>query len=279
MEEKTMKKLLALLLCLLLVCSAFVLASCDATDKADDDKNESSNSDTSSDKKDDSSKEPSTLNGKTAEELYALALEKVAGLTNFEMTATQVIEMTYEGDTITMNQIVINKMNGQDCYMKMENDMSPDANMEMWYVDEWMYVITEGVQNKANITWEEMQETYMPEGATAEGALMNIPEAWFKDVKFEQEGDAYYLEFIVSGEEYLTYMDSTSLGAYLEGVDDVSYKVYFDKDGNLGQIVTEFDFVIETISCHAVSTSTVTNIGSVTIEAPEGTFADVTDQM
>ena len=230
-----MKKLLALLLCLLLVCSAFVLASCDATDKADDDKNESSNSDTSSDKKDDSSKEPSTLNGKTAEELYALALEKVAGLTNFEMTATQVIEMTYEGDTITMNQIVINKMNGQDCYMKMENDMSPDANMEMWYVDEWMYVITEGVQNKANITWEEMQETYMPEGATAEGALMNIPEAWFKDVKFEQEGDAYYVNYPIGTTQRVFLQFHLERGNRHE--DRYCMRIYFFWDDDTNQVV------------------------------------------
>lgn len=272
-----MKKLLSLLLCLILVCSVFVLASCDATDNDNDDNNEPSNSDTNSDKKDDLS----TLNGKTAEELYDAAIAKVAGLTNFEMTATQVITLTYEedGDSFTMNQSIVSKMNGQDCYMKAENDSAPESNMEMWYVDEWMYVITNGVQNKANITWEDMQEKYMPEGANAEGALMNIPKEWFKDVKFEQEGNAYYLEFIVSGEEYLTYMSSTSLGAYLDGVDDVSYKVYFDKDGNLGDIVTEFEFVVEGFRCHALSTSKIANVGTTVIDTPSGNFNDVTGQM
>ena len=180
-----MKKLIALMLCLVLACSAFVLTSCDdPTADTGNDQKEPSNDNADADQDKGLSDDLSTLNGKTAEDLYALALEKIAGLENFELVATQVLTMTHQGESITMNQTVINKMDGQDCYLKSENDTTPDANMEVWYVDEWYYVISKGVQNKANISWEKVQENYMPEGATAEGALMNIPEAWFKDVKF-----------------------------------------------------------------------------------------------
>lgn len=220
------------------------------------------------------------LNGKTPEELYAAALESVKGLTNYEMTTTQVITMTYQGMSIPMTQVVVSKMDGQNIYLETTNDFESSQNMTAWYVDEWFYVIQENVNAKANITYQEMQEKYMPEGATSDGALMNIPENWFKDIKFMKDGDKYYIELVVSGEEYLEYMQSTALGNQLQGVDDVIYRVYFDANGNLGDVVTEFAFAMDGgIDCYAVSTATIENIGTTVIEAPSGEFIDVTDQM
>ncbi|MBQ9761411.1 MAG: hypothetical protein IJW16_08715 [Clostridia bacterium] len=257
-----MKKLLSILLCLALICcSAFTQVACDDEDDNSDGKG------------------VATLNGKTPQDLYSAALAKVKGLTNYEMTTTQVITMSAQGQTVTMNQVLLSKINGQDNYVKLANDMESSVNMETWYVGEWVYVITNTARNKANITYAEMVDKYMPDGATGESALMNIPEAWFKDVRFQQEGEKYYIQFIVSGEEYTTFMKSTALGDKLQGVEDVSYKVYFDAQGELGDIITEFDYTVEGIACSAVSTSKIANIGGVSIEAPQGNFNDVTNFM
>ncbi|MBQ2999247.1 MAG: hypothetical protein IJD64_02175 [Clostridia bacterium] len=276
-----MKKIIALFLCMLLIGSMLILSSCD--DTSDDPAPTEQKDD--SEKKDDPPKGLETLNGKTPKELYNEALATLASYTNYQMTTTQLITMSAQGQSQDINQIVITKMDGNESYVKMTNDMDSSANMETWYVDEWLYTISKGTSAKANITWEEMQEKFMPEGAGSDSALMNIPESWYKDIRFMEDGENYYLEFIVSGEEYCEYMQSTALGDQLQGVDDVSYKVYFDKDGNLGEIVTEFDYVVKegslTIQCHAVSTSYISNVGNVSIEAPENadSFIDVTGRI
>ena len=255
-----MKKLLALLLCLMMIVSVFTLASCKKEDKEEGEKTFE------------------TLNGKTAEELYNEALAKLQGLDNFETVTTQVITMKVEGQKIDMNQVVITKKAGQNVYTKSTNDMEATAEMEVWYVDEWLYAKTFGQSFKANISYEQMEEEFMPEGANADGALLQIPESWFKDIAFRQSGNSYYIEFIVSGDEYLEYLSSASgLGNYLDGIDDVSYKVYFTSDGELRDIVTEFKMEVQGVKCDVESVSVVKNVGSTTITAPEGTFADYTE--
>ena len=170
-------------------------------------------------------------------------------------------------------------------YIKTTNDAAPEANMEIWYVDEWMYVISNGTSAKANITFEEMQENYMPEGATGSGALMMIPESWFEDITFEKDGDLYYIEFIVSGEDYLEYMQGMAFGDQIKDLDNISYIVYFDQNGELGNIVTRVDYQVTesgyTFDCHLEGISTISNIGNVTVQGPENPndFIDVTETM
>lgn len=109
----------------------------------------------------------------------------------------------------------------------------------------------------------------MPKGATAEGALMNIPSDWFVDVKFTKVSDnEYYLEFIVSGEEYKEYMNG-ALNDMVNGIENISYKVYFNGEGTLGSIVTTFEMEIMGVTASVTSTSTISNIGTTQITAPE----------
>lgn len=276
-----MKKLIALFLCLLLIGSMLVLSACDDTTIPTDDQQTTDNSTQTPDNKDTAPKGIATLNGKTPEELYDAAVAKLATLTNYEMTSTQLITMSYGGQQMPINQVVVAKVNGLEQYIKSTNDMEESGNMEMWYINEWMYVIANNVHNKANITHDIMAEYYLPEGSTGDSALMSFPKEWFKDIQFFQDGEAYYIEFVVSGEEYCQYMKSTSLGDLVQGVTDISYKVYFDKDGNLGDIVTEFDYVVQNINCHLKATSSISNIGNVVIEAPANpdSFVDVTASM
>lgn len=243
-----MKKFLSLMLCIIMIAATFSLVACNGGEDL------------------------TKLNGKTAEQLYNEALDKVKGLTNFELDATATISMELNNQTQTIDVKTVSKMDGQNVYVKVDNDMDASANMEAWYVDEVFYGEAAGQKFKAEITYEDYVEKYMPEGATAEGALMQIPEAWFKDTKFIKTSDGmYYIEFVVSGEDYLTYMQNSALGSMLSNIaiDDISYKVYFDKDANLGDIVTEFSMTEQGVKMTATAVSKISNIGTTTITVPE----------
>ncbi|MBO5938532.1 MAG: hypothetical protein J6Q82_03425 [Clostridia bacterium] len=282
-----MKRILSILLCLILIGSMLTLASCDETTVPSNDET-TENTDDSNNPSSSGGKTPKegvdVLNGKTPKELYEAAIEKVSAMTNYELITNQVIDMTYQNQSLpTVNQVVISKLNGQEQYVKSTNDADASANMEIWYVNDWLYTTMGGSSVKANITWQQMQDNFMPEGASGSGLLMNIPESWFKNIRFEKDGELYFIEFTVSGEDYLKYMQSTALGDMIKDATDVTYIVYFDANGELGDIITKCDYVVTesgyTINCHLESTSTLSNVGNVTITAPEGNFIDVTGNM
>ncbi len=236
-----MKKLLALLLAMTLIFSMFVLASCGNKDK-DDDKNDG----------DDSTME--TLAGKTPEELYETAKEKLSAATSFIITAEQEIVMTYEGESMTMNQTVISKRQGDNEYVKSYNDMSPAANMEVWYVDGMLYANTSSGKIKTELDKEQFMQQYMSKDPS-ESTLLDIPESWFEDMKFEAKDDRWVLKFSISEEKYEEML--TKIGNPVDVVDDVQYEIIFDDDGNLEEIITLFNMEIYGVSASAVSTSTV----------------------
>ncbi len=241
-----MKKILTLVLAALMLVSAFCLASCN---------------------KDELKK----LDGKTPEALYQATQEKLKGKDNYTMVSSQKITLTAEGQEMVVNQSVTAKMAGKNSYAKIDNDMEASASMEVWYVDEMYYGIQNGKKIKAPLSWETYEEEYLPEGSTSENALLNIPDTWFKDLKFKRDGDNYYLEFLVSGEEYTKYLGEFSQfkQAGVE-IGDVSYKVYFDKDANLGDVITEFDYTVSGVSAHALTKSVISDIDQTEVTAPEG---------
>ncbi|MBO5525708.1 MAG: hypothetical protein J5993_03065 [Clostridia bacterium] len=257
-----MKKFLAFLFSSLMLFSVMAISACD-------------NGSTPSDK------EVNTLNEKTPEQLYSLAMDTVKELDNFQLDIVQVIEMSYEGETMTMNQTVTTKKAGQNEYLKSTNDMG-SGEMEAWYVDETFYGILPTGKMYAKISYEQYVEKFMPDGATAEGALMNIPAEWFVDVKFQKVSDnEYYLEFIVSGEEYKQFMNG-ALNNMVDGIENISYKVYFDGKGTLGNIVTAFEMDVMGVKASVISTATISNIGTTTITAPDvtdGSWVDVTGRI
>ena len=246
-----MKKFLSLLLALVLVCTMFSLVSCDQSDK-------------DRDKDKDDEKTVETLNGKTPEELYLAAQETLKIAPSYSVESTQVITMSYQGESMVMNQAVFNKINGDDSYVKTSNDMDSSMSMEAWYVDGVVYAAMNGMKVKANVDKEEFMQQYMGKDPS-ESTLLDIPESWFEDIKFEKSGDAWVLNFVVSGEEYSQYFENIGLGGEISG--NVKHKVYFDKNGNLEKVDTTFDMSVQGIDAHCVSTSIIT-IETVTITPP-----------
>lgn len=206
------------------------------------------------------------LNGMTPEELYTETMDKIKDLDSYELNATQVISMA----GMEINQTVLAKRDGKNEYVKTQNTLG-EARIEAWYVDEVIYGSMDGTEFKAEMSYKDYVEKYMPDGAAAEDALMNIPADWFEDIKFlqdEDDKDLFYLEFKLSSEEYMKYIKKTSLDDYLDGVSDIAYRVYFDKKGNLGDIVTEFTMTVEGIEASIISTSVITGMNSTTITVP-----------
>ena len=236
-----MKKILTLVLCIALLASMLSLVSCSDENTAD------------------------TLAGKTPEELYEASQVQLREASSYTVVANQDIIMSVGDQSMTMKQLVESKINGDNSYVKTQNDFDSSLNMEAWYVDGTVYANAFGQKLKANITKAEYMEQYM-NADPSESTLLDIPESWFENIKFEKDGEGWVLNFVVSGEKYTeTFANVGMQGAVISG--EVSHKVFFDADGNLVKVVTSFDMTVSGVSAHCDSISTVT-IGEVAISAP-----------
>ena len=245
-----MKRTLAFILCLLL-CLSVCLAGCSEGNQESGDNG------------------IIKVAGKTPEELYAEALAELKTATSFEAITTQKIVMKAEGQTETMNQTAISRQNGYDVYFKTENDMTPQAEMEVTYVGGVYYLKQNGQKYKMSISHDEMDEliSQMYGGSSAaEQTLLSIPEEWFKDVAFEKDGSSYTMTIKVAAEKYTELIGNMGIsGATFTS--DVEYKVYFDANGNLQKTTATFTFDVYGVQCDCVSTSVIT-IANITISAP-----------
>ena len=259
-----MKKLLALLMCAIIVCSCFMFTACEKTEDEIKDAIE----------KEETFK---TLSGKTPEELYADASELMKNATNFTMTSTQDITMKYQGETMTMTQVIIQKIDGENEYYKMSGVEGADS--EGWYVDGVIYTEMNGTKAKATLSKKDYYEKFL--GSSEEDSkILNIPESWFKDIVFKKSGDEYYIKFSISGEEYTKLFAKLNLQVGLD--DTVDYKVYFNKEGKLLRMETDFDMTVQGISASTKTKSVFSDVGTTApIVAPTNpeSYQDVTDSI
>ena len=246
--KDTMKKIISLLLALTLAFSMLALVSCNSSD---DDSNGGG-------------KTVEKLAGKTPEELYELSRTKLAAATSYSVDSQQVITMSSAGESMTMNQTVVTKVNGNDSYMKSNNDTESSANMEVWYVDGMIYSSMLGMKIKAEMDKDAYMEEYMGTDPS-ETTLLDIPESWFENIKFEKEGDKWVLKFVVSGAKYTEVFENVGLGGEITG--DVIYKLYFDGEGNIEKMSTVFDMTMMGIQAHCDSVSYI-KLENVTITPP-----------
>jgi len=240
-----MKKIISLALTLVLMFSVFALVSCNGGDNTDDTLN---------------AQTAETLAGKTPEQLYEASQEKLKEATEYSITTTQVITMS----GMTMNQTVINKISGDNCYVKMTNDTTPMTNMEVWYVNGMMYMNLYNGKIKGEYDKEQYMQEYMGKDPS-ESTLLDIPESWYKDIQFKKDGDAWMLEFVISAEKYNELFENIDLGGSIAG--DVVYKLYFDTEGNMDKLTTSFDMTVQGVSAHCDQVSNIV-VENVTVTAP-----------
>ena len=253
-----MKKLTALLLALFCVFSLFSMTACD----------------------EEGAKDLKALNGKTPEELYNFTLEKLANIQSYEMQTSQDIAIKGEASSMAMTTSIIAKVAGDNAYSKISaNIFGFQTDTETWYVDGVVYTSVLDEKTKATVSKQEFLDEYFNTD-TEESSLLDIPKSWFKDITFKPDGDSYYLNFVVSGSEFNELFDDADLEeADING--DVSYKVYFDKEGNLSKIITTFDMTVDMglgtpVNASCVSTSHIRLDDTIVITAPEDA-ADYTD--
>ena len=266
-----MKKRILALLCSVLAVSLMTvgMTSCDEDDGGDD------------------GKIAEVFKNKTPEKAYNDALKALESVDNYEMTATQDIKMKMkvDGQSVDQNQeqTIKMKMNGDDQYVKVEGSA---MEQETWYVDGVLYTISGDTKAKATMSLKDFQEQMM--GATSNN-ILQIPEEWFKDVKFQTKDGKTYLTFNIDGNEYLelvgTLLDSLGTAADEMDLGTVEYTVYFDDDGNISKIVQDFSatFSIQGIEVkadyHTVTKVSIGTAGKITAPADGDSFIDVTDQM
>lgn len=239
-----MKKTLALILCFIFIAS-LCLVGCNGEDLA-------------------------KLDGKTPQELFAESRQKLADYTRYKAVTEQTIIMEMQGVKLTMPQTVVSIVDGQNSYVKSEATdpmtMKPSVNAEAWYVDGVLY---NGLTKiKADLPWDTYVSDYLG-GDPSGNMLVNLPEEWFKDIKFEKKegSDNYFLVFNISGDKYEELFSKTGLAASAE-ISDVVYTVEFDKDGNLLCVYTDFSMNIQGVAASCTSTAKIIVEGVEAVTAP-----------
>ena len=258
-----MKKFLAILMCATLLLSCLMLSACEAEDILKDVIDETDESGEFVLDETDENGNLKTLGGKLPKELYKDAFELLNSATNFTMTAKQLISMEIEGEKIEVTQTVFQKADGDNAYFKSSG--VEGAEMEGWYVDGVVYTQKNGEKIKAELSKEDYYKNFLGNDAN-EDKVFDIPESWFVDITIKPDGDEYYIAFTVSGAEYSELFKKTDLNASL--AENVDYKVYFDKDGKILRMETDFSMEVEGVVANTHSESIFENVGTTEVTAP-----------
>lgn len=295
-----MKKLLALVMVLLLTFS-FSLVACDevlengdgviadgsnsandandandAEEKTEVPENETPEAD------ENTAFDPATI---TPEKLYENIVKELSNVDNVTITAEQDIamNMTVNGQSVpvqTMKQVVTQKYDKGNFSMVTTNNLAATLNCQ--YVDGVVYnvQITDGAKIKYAATEEELAALAGIDVNAAK--IMNIPVDWFEncELKADEDGNGYYIEFVLNGEEYKQLFSNFALLDSVKEVSDVTHKVYVTAEGKIDSIVSTATMVVAVegteVVADMVSVSTYGDIGSTVVEAPADADSYVT---
>lgn len=295
-----MKKLLALVMVLLLTFS-FSLVACDEVlENGDgviaDGSNSANDANDANDKEEktevpenetpeadeNTAFDPATI---TPEKLYENIVKELSNVDNVTITAEQDIamNMTVNGQSVpvqTMKQGVTQKYDKGNFSIVTTNNLAATLNCQ--YVDGVVYnvQITDGAKIKYAATEEELAALAGIDVNAAK--IMNIPADWFENcvLKADENGNGYYIEFVLNGEEYKQLFSNFALLDSVKEVSDVTHKVYVTAEGKIDSIVSTATMVVAVegteVVADMVSVSTYGDIGSTVVEAPADADSYVT---
>ena len=292
-----MKKLLALVMVLLLTFS-FSLVACDEVlENGDGVVADGSNSANDANDKEEKTEvpenetpeadentafDPATI---TPEKLYENIVKELSNVDNVTITAEQDIamNMTVNGQSIpvqTMKQVVTQKYDKGNFSMVTTNNLVAGVNCQ--YVDGVVYnvQITDGAKIKYAATEEELAALAGIDVNAAK--IMNIPADWFEncELKADEDGNGYYIEFVLNGEEYKQLFSNFALLDSVKEVSNVTHKVYVTAEGKIDSIVSTATMVVAVdgteVVADMVSVSTYGDIGATVVEAPADADSYVT---
>jgi cyclophilin family peptidyl-prolyl cis-trans isomerase len=198
-----MKKILAMIMAAILL---FTAVACNNNDSSDEDNVK---------------KGVETLAGKTPIELYSSSIDYIKALENYEILIDSKYVTTYEGETTEESSSTLHKCSGDTFYYLYKADYYEEFFL---HDGTTLYKKINNISEKEEISYSEFMEGWG--SVTEQGMLIELGETSFDKKLFIPEGEGYYLEFLISKEEY-----SEITGGSVES--PVTYKVYFDADGNV----------------------------------------------
>ncbi|MBQ8162754.1 MAG: hypothetical protein IJZ93_00095 [Clostridia bacterium] len=230
------------------------------------------------------------LNGKDAEQIYGDAYDYLANITNGTITTEQDIHMDMTApsqgvqQSVDVIQTVVNQMDNDNFYNKITS--SVNGEVEAWYINGMYYQNNQGTKQKGEL---DIDKYYTSLGLDPDQKfLAGVDASMLKDAKFEKLGETYYLAFTIDGESYTETMGNAIADMYAQydvkvKISDVAYRVYFDADGNIENMIADYTMDMNmTISgidmniyAEVSQVSTFEKLGSTEVNAPSGTFQSV----
>ena len=166
-----------------------------------------------------------SLAGKTPQELYNAAIEYIQKLENYEILIESNYKTTYEGETGEESSTTLHKSSGDSFYYLYKDE----AGEEYFLHDgKALYKNVNNITEKEEISYADFMTAWG--SITESGMLIELDDSYFEDKLFVKDGDVYYLDFLITEEDY-----ADIAGGTVES--PVTYRVYFDEDGN----VTKFE--------------------------------------
>lgn len=198
------------------------------------------------------------LAGKTPKEIYDASIEYIKKLENYEILIESDYKTSYEDEINEESSTTLHKCSGDTFYYLYKAD-----HYEEFFIHDGnvLYKKINNISEKEEISYSDFMKNWG--SITESGMLIELGESNFKKKLFVSEGDEYYLDFLISEEEYAEIADGSVEAP-------VTYRVYFDKDGN----ITKFSrsmiyYYYDVVLVEDNMTVTVKNVGNVSkIEAP-----------
>ncbi len=241
-----MKKTLALVLVMALLCSAMLLAACNTIPDGGTTKPEGTNSTEGSNGFESSSKTPESsipeesttpeetspivdgkLNGKAPAEVYAAIKEAISKYTSFHYVLSQTqggetmkSEVKQTATTYYMNAKLNDELMGEITFVDgiaYEREIDPEGDEKTKYTD---YTLEEVIDEYSMFPVEMM--------------LLNIPESYFAEIAFV-EGEDGVISFTLelTGEQYAEIMGMNGNA----GIEVVTFHVAFEADTTVRKIM------------------------------------------
>ena len=198
------------------------------------------------------------LAGKTPKEIYDASIEYIKKLENYEILIESDYKTSYEDEINEESSTTLHKCSGDTFYYLYKAD-----HYEEFFIHDGnaLYKKINNISEKEEISYSDFMKNWG--SITESGMLIELGESNFKKKLFVSEGDEYYLDFLISEEEYAEIADGSVEAP-------VTYRVYFDKDGN----ITKFSrsmiyYYYDVVLVEDNMTVTVKSVGNVSkIEAP-----------
>ena len=198
------------------------------------------------------------LAGKTPKEIYNASIEYIKKLENYEILIESDYKTAYEDEINEESSTTLHKCSGDTFYYLYKAD-----HYEEFFIHDGksLYKNINNISEKEEISYSDFMKGWG--SITEAGMLIALADSNFEKKLFISEGDEYYLDFLISEEEY-----TEIAGGSVEA--PVTYRVYFNKDGN----VTKFSrsmvyYYYDVVLVEDNMTVSIQNVGKVQkIEAP-----------